>query len=343
MSFHPDLLKTVAGLKKSIQIHTADQAVNPERISTGSLALDITFGGGWPTGTWSEVIGEPSSGKTAICLKTIAANQKRDPNFTVVWVAAENWFPNWAALCGVDNSRVILIETNIMESAYESVIKLCETKQVDLIVIDSLPALTPSSEDEKAMEESTVGRGALLTNKFFRKVAAAQMREPGERQVAGILINQWRMKIGVMYGDPRTTPGGMGKDYAMGIRAEVKRDEWIEVGTGTAKRRIGQTIKVHTVKNKTHPPQMTGYVDFYAAEGGGVPAGSYDFAKEIVSLGIVHGVVDRRGGWLYYVDSQGEERKWQGANNMLEALREDQELSDALTQEVLDVLRVNVK
>lgn len=342
MNFHPDVLTTVADLKKLVEVTTGSEVSNPGRISTGSLALDATFGGGWPTGTWSEIIGDPSSGKTAICLKTIAANQAKDPDFTAVWVAAENWYPEWAEKCGVDNSRVILVRTNIMEDAYESVLKMCETKQVDLIVIDSLPALTPSTEDEKAMEESTVGRGALLTNKFFRKVAAAQMRDPGEREVAGILINQWRMKIGVMFGDPRTTPGGMGKDYAMSMRVEIKRDEWIEEGTGSAKRRVGQGIKAHTVKNKTYPPQMTGYVDFYVADNDFIDGGNYDSAKEIVSLAIVHGLIRTKGAWLYYKHND-EERKWHGATKMLDSVREEVFLAEDLTKEVLDVLQVSTK
>lgn len=342
MSFHPDLLKTVAGLQKIMTITTGDQTANPERITTGSLGLDLTLGGGWPTGEWSEIIGDPSSGKTAICLKTIAANQAKDPDFTVVWVAAENWFPEWTEKLGVDNTRVLLVKTNIMEDAFEAAVKLCETKRVDLIVIDSLPALTPSTENDKEMGESTVGRGALLTNKFFRKISPAMMREPGEKQVAGILINQWRMKIGVMHGDPRTTPGGMGKDYAMSVRAEVKRDAWIEEGTGTAKRRIGQAIKLHTVKNKTFPPQQTGYVDFYVADGGPVDAGQFDFAKEILSLAVIHGLVERRGGWYYYTH-RGEERKWQGSDKFLASLREEVFLNEDLTQEVLDVVLVGKK
>lgn len=349
MNFHPDLLKTVDGLKKLMTITPGDNVVNPTRITTGSLALDVVLGGGWPTDTWSEIIGEASSGKTAICLKTIAANQEKDPDFVAVWVAAENWFPEWAAICGVDTSRVIVVQTNIMEDAYQAVIKICESKQVDLVVIDSLPALTPSTEDEKNMDEMTVGRGALLTNKFFRKIAVAQQREEGEKQVAGILINQFRMKIGVMHGDPRTTPGGLGKDYAMSIRAEVKRDEWIEAGTGTAKRRIGQAIKLHTIKNKTFPPQQTGYVDFYVAEGGAVDPGQFDFAKEIISLGIVHGVIERRGGWLYYThvgggaDGADDPRKWHGGDAMLASIREEVFLAEALTKEVLDVLLIGEK
>jgi recombination protein RecA len=336
MTLHPDLLKTVADLNKALgdKVKTGSDVSNPGRITTGSLALDLVLGGGWPTGVWSEIIGEASHGKTAICLKTIAANQALDPDFTVVWIAGENWHPEWAATCGVDNSRVLVVESNIMEDAYEAAIKFCESKQVDLLVIDSLPALTPGTENEKSMDEPTVGRGALLTNKFFRKVAAAQHREPGEKQIAGILINQYRMKIGVMHGDPRTTPGGLGKDYAMAVRAEVKRDEWQEIGPSGNKRRIGQTIKMRTIKNKTYPPQQTAYVDFYMAEGGVVPAGNYDFAKEIVSLSLINGVVDRRGGWVFYGD-----RKWQGAANLLEAIRQEPELRKAIESEVMDTLK----
>jgi recombination protein RecA len=337
---HPDLLKTIADLNKAMgdRVKTGSDVANPGRITTGSLSLDLVLGGGWPTGVWSEVIGEASHGKTAICLKTIAANQALDPEFTVVWVAGETWHPEWAETCGVDNSRVIVVESNIMEEAYEAALKFCESRQVDLVVIDSLAALTPGAENEKSMDEMTVGRGALLTNKFFRKVAAAQHREPGEKQTAGILINQYRFKIGVMHGDPRTTPGGAGKDYAMAVRAEVKRDDWIEVGPAGNKRRIGQTIKVRTIKNKTYPPQQTAYVDFYVTDGGDVPAGNYDFAKEIVSLGLINGVIERRGGWVYYT-LDGVDRKWQGAANLLEAIRNEPDLRVALESEVMDTLK----
>jgi len=216
------------------------------RITTGSVAVDVALGGGWPINQWHEIVGEASNGKTALALKTIAANQKRDPEFTTVWVAAEQWVPGYAEMCGVDSSRVYVISTNLMEEAYEAVIQITESKSVDCIVIDSLPALVPSSENDKEMEESTVGRSALLTNKFFRKVGKASKRSlvDPERPFIGLMINQWRSKIGVMYGDPRTTPGGLGKDYAFFTRIEVKRDDWIETGTGQEKRRIGQTIKV---------------------------------------------------------------------------------------------------
>lgn len=334
-----EVLKVAALLNKRIgdgTVVVGSDVLLPKRITTGSLSLDLMLGGGWPVGQWTEIIGEASHGKTAIVLKTIAENQRLDPDFTVVWVAAEPWSAQYAEMCGVDTSRVLIVETNLMEDAYDAAIAFCESKAVDLIVIDSLPALVPSSEDSKTMEESTVGRGALLTNKFFRKVGKATKRSltEEERGVTGILINQYRMKIGVMHGDPRTSPGGQGKDYAMAVRCEVRRDEWIEVGTGNSKRRIGQSIKVRSIKNKTAPPQQTAYVDFYFDEGGSVPAGEYDFGKETVALAILNGVVERRGGWVYY-----GERKWQGADNLLSSVREELDLREGLESGVMDTLK----
>lgn len=339
MALNAEVLKVAALLNKKHGMGTvvpASQALIPARITTGSLTLDVVLGGGWPVNQWTEIIGEASNGKTALALKTVAANQQRDPEFTTVWVAAEPFDVKYAEMCGVDTDRVLIVETNVMEEAYEAAIQFCESKAVDLIIIDSLPALVPSSEDEKQMDESTVGRGALMTNKFFRKVSKATKRSliEEERGITGILINQYRMKIGVMHGDPRTTPGGLGKDYAMAVRCEVKRDDWLEVGTGVEKRRCGQTIRVRTIKNKTFPPQQTAYLDFWFAEGGPIDRGSYDTAKEIIALSIINGIVDRRGGWLYY-----GERKWQGAANLVDSIREEIDLREELSKAVMDTLR----
>lgn len=310
------------------------------RVTTGSVAIDVALGGGWPVNQWHELIGEASNGKTALALKTIAANQKRDPEFTTVWVAAEQWVPGYAEMCGVDPSRVYVISTNIMEEAYEAVIQITDSKAVDCIIIDSLPALVPTSEDEKEMEESTVGRSALLTNKFFRKVGKASKRSltEAERPFIGIIINQWRSKIGVMYGDPRTTPGGLGKDYAFFTRMEVKRDEWIEAGTGQEKKRIGQTIKVRVLKNKSAPPAQVALVDFYFSGGGDIPAGEFDFAKEILAIGIVNKVITRAGAYYRYAD-----RQWQGSDAMLASIREELELKEALERDVLDSIKAGSK
>ena len=339
MKINSEALKVVAQLNKKLganTVVTANEVNLPNRISTGSLTLDVVLGGGWPMNRWVELVGEASHGKTALALRTIAANQQANPEFTAVWIAAEDFDPKYAELCGVDTGRVVLVETNSMEDAFDAVIKFMESKAVDMVVIDSLPALVPSAEDEKHMEEFTVGRGALITNKFFRKVMSATRRDliESERPVLGMMINQYRMKIGVMHGDPRTTPGGLGKDYAYSIRCEVKRDEWLEVGTGQEKRRVGQTIRVRTIKNKTYPPQQTAYLDFYFADGGPIDAGSYDSGKEIVALSIINGIVERRGGWMYYND-----RKWQGAQALIDSIREEIDLKEELTIAVMDTLK----
>jgi recombination protein RecA len=339
-----DLAKVLAKINKKFGEDTvvlgSEIVEVPHRFTSGSLSLDVALGGGWPANQWHELVGEASNGKTAIALKTIAANQKKDPNFTTVWVAAEEWVPGYAELCGVDPSRVYVISTNIMEEAYGAVIEIVGSKTIDCIVIDSLPALVPSTEDEKEMEEATVGRGALLTNKFFRKVGKASKRSltQPERPFIGLLINQWRSKIGVMYGDPRTTPGGQGKDYAFFTRIEIKRDDWIEVGSGQEKRRVGQTIKVRTLKNKSAPPSQTAFVDFYFADGGNALPGEYDFAKEIVALGIINKVITRAGAYYRYA-----ERQWQGADAMVSSIREEIDLKESLEKEVLETVKAGSK
>ena len=303
------------------------------RITSGSTTLDYVLGGGFPGNQWNELIGEPSHGKTALALKTIAANQELDPEHTTVWVAAEQWVPEYAAMCGVDTDRVIVIETSVMEEAYQAVIQFAESKAIDAIVIDSLPALSPAPEMEKDMSEATVGRGALLTNKFFRVVGTAMKRSlvEDERPVLGLIINQYRMKIGVMHGDPRTTPGGEGKNYAFFTRCEVRRDEWIEVGSGNNKVRIGQRIKVKTLKNKSAPPQRVAYFDFYFAEGGDCAPGEFDFAKEVASLAVVKEIITRKGGWYYYGD-----RKWQGIEPVIQSIREEVDLKEEIQKKVFE-------
>jgi recombination protein RecA len=302
------------------------------KITTGSTTFDYILGGGFPANQWNELIGEASHGKTAIALKCIAANQEVNPEHTTVWVAAEQWVPEYAEMCGVDTSRVSVIETNIMEEAYQAVIEFAKSKAVDAIVIDSLPALVPQPEMDKNMDEMTVGRGALLTNKFFRVVGDAMKRSliEDERPVLGLIINQYRMKIGVMHGDPRTTPGGEGKNYAFFTRSEVRRDEWIEAGSGVNKQRVGQRIKIRTIKNKVAPPQRVAYIDYYFADHSIYSAGDYDFAKEIAAMVIVKEIVDRKGGWIYYGD-----RKWNGQEAFVASIREEVDFMEELRDKVL--------
>jgi recombination protein RecA len=185
------------------------------RITTGMLAFDMMLGGGWPVNQWSEIVGDESSGKTAVAYKTIAANQALDPDWTALWVAAEEYVPEYAEAIGVDLDRLWVVETNVMEHAYDLVIRAQDNRAVDCVVLDSLPALVPGDEYERQMDEFTVGLGARLTGKFFRKSSKAQRRSliEEERGCTGLIINQWREKIGVMWGDPRTTPGGKAKNF----------------------------------------------------------------------------------------------------------------------------------
>lgn len=306
------------------------------RVTTGSVSLDYALGGGWPGNQWVELIGEASSGKTMLALKTISANQSRNPDHTTVWVAAEQWVPQYAQMCGVNLDQVLVIETNIMEEAYQAVIEFAESRSVDAIVIDSLPALVPGVEDEKEAGESTVGRGALLTNQFFRKVGASMKRSliEAERPVLGLMINQWRMQIGVMHGDPRTTPGGRGKDFAYFVRCEVRRGDWLTHGKGSDASRVGQTVKVRIIKNKTAPPNQVANIDFYYDDCPPLfKAGETDFAKEIVALAIVNDLITRKGAWYYHGD-----RQWQGADAVLDSVREEPDLAAQITSEVMEVV-----
>ena len=334
---NPEARKIMAAINKRFgeNVVVVGQDIRDDlipRVTTGSTTFDYILGGGLPANQWNELVGEPSHGKTAIALKTIAANQALDPNYTTVWVAAEQWVPEYAEMCGIDSSRVIVIETNIMEEAYDAVIAFAESKSVDAIVIDSLPALVPSAEDDKTMDEFTVGRGALLTNKFFRKAGAAMKRSltEAERPILGIVINQYRMKIGVMHGDPRTTPGGQGKDYAYFTRSEIRRKEYIETGPAGNKTRVGQTIAIRNLKNKTAPPSQVAFVDFYFMDHSIYEAGDFDNAKEVAAMAIVKDIVDRRGGWIYY-----GERKWQGQEALVNSLREEVDFFEELRAKVL--------
>lgn len=293
------------------------------RTTTGILAFDLMLGGGWPTNQWSEIIGDESSGKTAIAYKTIAANQALDPNYTAMWVAAEDYVPEYAAAIGVDLDRLWVVKNNVMEEVYDLVIRVLDNRAVDCIVIDSLPALVPNDEAEKAMEDFTVGLGARLTGKFLRKSGKSQKRSmiTEDRGCTGLIINQWREKIGVMYGDNRTTPGGKAKNFHYFVRCEVKRDEWISIKD----EKVGQSIKARTLKNKSFRPQQTAVVDFYFADAPGFSLGSFDTVKDVVNICLALDIVTRTGAY-YNFDGQ----KWQGKEGLLSAVREDLDLQAKL-------------
>ena len=256
-------------------------------VSTGLLAYDLALGGGWAANQWNEIIGEESSGKTAIAYRTIAANQQRDPEWLALWVAAEEYVPDYAASFGVDLDRLWVVETNEMESALDLVLKAVENRAVDCVVLDSLPALVTETEVNKSMDEASVATGAQILSRFFKKCAKAQRRSltAEDRPCTMIAINQWRDKIGVMFGDPRTTPGGKAKNYYYFTRVEVRRDEWISEGS-KLDTRVGQTIKMRVIKNKTYRPQQIAQADFYFANTHGFRKGEFDTVKDIVNVAL---------------------------------------------------------
>ena len=299
------------------------------RITTGILAYDLMLGGGWPANQWSEIIGDESSGKTALAYKTIAANQALDPDWVAMWIAAEEFVPDYAKAIGVDLDRLWVVETNIMEQVYDLIIRAMENRAVDCIILDSLPALVPGDEAEKMMDEFTMGLGARLTGKFFRKSSKAQKRSMvvEDRGCTGLIINQWREKIGVMYGDPRTTPGGKAKNFHYFARVEVKRDEWIKEKDEP----VGQTIRARTMKNKTYRPQQVAVVDFYFSEANGFKLGEFDTIKDIVNICISVEIITRGGAYYNY-----NGQKWQGKEALLNAVREDLDMQAELRQKATE-------
>lgn len=303
-----------------------------KRITTGSLAFDAMLGGGgWPVNQWNEIIGSESSGKTTMALKTIAANQEMDPDFTGLWVDSEGFVPSYARLCGVDLHRLHVVPTNVMEEAFQIALEFLEAREIDILVIDSLPQLVPGEEAEKAMADFQVGLGARLTGKFMRKSGKAQRRSLTEddRDCTCILINQWREKVGVMYGDNRTTPGGMAKNYACFTRVEVRREDWILAKPNGDK--VGQTIKAQTIKNKSAPPRRVAAVDFYFVDKPpNGQEGCYDRIQEIVNLALFYEVITRRGAFYTFGDD-----RWQGKEAVHEQAKYDLTLQEALSAAVL--------
>jgi len=301
--------------------------------STGVLAFDLALGGGWAANQWNEIVGEESSGKTAIAYKTIAANQERDPEWLALWVAAEEYVPDYAASFGVDLERLWVVETNEMESALELVLKAVENRAVDCVVIDSLPALVTETEVNKSMDEASVATGAQILSRFFKKCAKAQRRSmiEDDRACTLIAINQWRDKIGVMYGDPRTTPGGKAKNYYYFTRVEVRRDEWISEGS-KLDTRVGQSIKMRVMKNKTYRPQQIAQADFYFANTHGFRKGDFDIAKDIVNVALALELFEGR----YKFDG---ERIASKKEELYEVVREDlglqRKLKEAAKEAVL--------
>jgi recombination protein RecA len=296
-----------------------------QRVTTGSLAFDLMLGGGWPLNCWNEIVGLESHGKTVMALKTIATNQAIDPNYTALWIASEDFNKEWADALGVDLTRVIIAATNLMEQAYTIAVEGLDSQSIDALVIDSYPALQPQAEADAAIDEWQVGIGARLTNKLMRVSPPAQRRKEGERGCLALIINQWRDRVGVTYGDPRTTPGGKGKNFSFFTRVEVVRDGWIE----NNKVKVGQTIKARTMKNKTAPPARVAVTDFYFADNFPFHAGDYDTVAEVWNIATTYDIITRAGAWYHYGG-----QKWNGKDPVLQSLREDLDLRREIDAQV---------
>lgn len=301
------------------------------RIPTGSLSFDLMLGGGWPVNHWNEIIGQPSAGKTVLAMKTVAANQVRDPNFECLWVAAEDLVPDWAAAAGMDLDRVDVIETNIMETVYGIIDDALSARAYDMIVLDSLPALVPGDEAEKEMYEATVALGAKLSAKFFRKTnknGGRSLIDTSDRPWTGLIINQWRDRI-VLMGDPRTTPGGKAKDYEYFTRVEVSRAEWI---LGEKQRRVGIQMKAKTLKNKVAPVNRVGVVDFYFDDVPGFSPGQYDSLKELFNIAVEYGIIEQGGGYYKFLGERLSADR--GREDALQVLRSTPDLFAQVESEV---------
>jgi recombination protein RecA len=307
------------------------------RISTGSFAIDVALGGGWQTNAFHELYGDESSGKTTLILKTIATQQALNPDHTTFWVAAEEFVPAWARDLGCDTDRILVMQTNILEEACNAAIRVLESRTADVLVIDSMPALSPISEGEGTMDDTQIGLAARLIGKFFRKSYTAMKRSlvEDDRAVTCFIVNQWREKIGVLFGDPRTTPGGRAKNYWFTTRVELKRDEWITEGDRKNQRKVGITIKALTKKNKSYPPERVATFDFYFDHNEvGISPGSYDSAKELITLGLTLDIFRVKGSY-YHLD----EDSWHGRMALEEQCRWDltlqQRLRDAVQYQIV--------
>lgn len=315
--------------------------VVPGRYTTGSLSLDVALGGGWPANQWCEVIGAESAGKTACVLKTVAANQRLDPDYVTFWLAAERYDEQQATALGVDNSRVLVSPNQNMEEALGLLVTAAQSKHATCLVLDSYPALIPGEEDERSIADVTVSPGARVFNRFIRKVGKASHRDVrgSDPSFHGIIINQYRDKIGGFspHGTPQTTPGGNGKNYFFYARVEVKRMEYIVEKRPGLKEpvKVGQKIRFTTIKNKSAAPQQRAEVDYYfrGAPFLGFFRGDYDTGKEYVEMGKLFGVVTG-STWLNYA---GE--KFNGKAAMAARVREDVDFKNALRDDVLEIAR----
>ena len=291
------------------------EKIEIEAISTGSLGLDIALGiGGLPRGRIIEIYGPESSGKTTLALHAIAEAQKTGG--TAAFIDAEHALdPIYAKKLGVDIDELIVSQPDTGEQALEICDTLVRSNAIDVLVVDSVAALVPRAEIEGEMGDSHVGLQARLMSQALRKLTGSISRS----RCMVIFINQVRMKIGVMYGNPETTTGGNALKFYASVRLDIRR-------TGQIKDRddiVGNTTRVKVVKNKVAPPFKQ--VEFDIMYGEGISK-----IGEILDLGVKAGLVEKSGAWFSY-DSV---RIGQGRENAKNFLRENSELCEKLEKAI---------
>ena len=286
-----------------------------EAISTGSISLDNALGiGGFPKGRIIEICGPESSGKTTLAIHAIAESQKKGG--IAAFIDAEHAFdPVYARKLGVDIDNLLVSQPDNGEQALEIADNLIRSGAIDIIVIDSVAALTPKAEIDGEMGDSKVGLHARLMSQALRKMTST-ISKTG---CCCIFINQLREKIGVMFGNPETTTGGNALKFYASVRLDIRRIQAIKDGD----QNIGNRVKVKVVKNKVAPPFRTCEFDLMFGEG-------ISKQGEIVDLGVETGIIKKSGSWFSY----GESKLAQGREGVKSLLRDNPELSEELESQI---------
>jgi len=292
-----------------------------EVVSTGSLGLDMALGvGGLPRGRVVEIYGPESSGKTTLTLQVIANIQKMGG--TAAFIDAEHALdPQYAQRLGVVTSELLLSQPDNGEQALEIADMLVRSASVDCVVVDSVAALTPKAEIEGEMGEPQMGLQARLMSQALRKLTANIKRS----NTLVIFINQIRMKIGVMFGNPETTTGGNALKFYASVRMDIRRIGSIKKGEEV----IGNETRVKVVKNKVAPPFKAAEFDILYNEG-------ISREGEIIELGVLHRIVEKSGAWYAY---KGE-KIGQGKDNTREFLKENPKIAQEIEQKIREAVGV---
>jgi len=307
--------------KGSIMRMDSQAASDVQVVSTGSLGLDIALGvGGLPRGRVVEIYGPESSGKTTLCLQVVAEVQKAGG--TAAYIDAENALdPQYAGKLGVKTDELLISQPDTGEQALEIADMLVRSGSVDAIVIDSVAALVPRAEIEGEMGDQLPGLQARLMSQALRKLTGNIKRT----NTLVIFINQIRMKIGVMFGNPETTTGGNALKFYSSVRLDIRRIGSIK----KADEVIGNETRVKVVKNKVAPPFRQAEFDILYGEG-------ISRLGEILALGVQAGVVEKSGAWYAYK----KDRIGQGKDNAREYLKEHPELASELEAKIREKLGV---